>query len=217
LGFETTDIQNLKEQRKFQNINRDYGAAIRRLHDNGVMINGSFVFGMDNDEPDVFQRTVEWAVEQGIETATFHILTPYPGTALHTRMAEQGRMLHENWDLYDTRHCVYRPTRLTGEQLESGYWRAYRDFYRWGNIVRGAMAKEKWSGRLRHFAYATGWKKFEPLWDFVIRTKQATRMLPLLETILEEFGRHKAQGENCEEVSPEARMDSRELAAESNG
>jgi len=197
VGFETTSMANLKEQRKFQNLNRDYAAAVRRLHDNGVMINGSFVFGMDDDGPDVFERTVEWAVQHGIETATYHILTPYPGTALHARMVEQGRVLHQNWDLYDTRHCVYKPAKLSGAQLETGYWHAYREFYRWKNIMRGALAKEKWSGRLRHFAYATGWKKFEPLWDLIIRTKQATRMLPLLETILEEFGK-------CRGNSPDA-------------
>ena len=71
-------------------MKRDYAAAVRRLHDLGVMINGSFVFGMDGDDPSVFDRTVEWAVGQGIETATFHILTPYPGTALYKRIAKRG-------------------------------------------------------------------------------------------------------------------------------
>ena len=52
----------------------------RRLHDLGIMINGSFVFGMDDDDEDVFRRTVDWAIEHGITTATFHIQTPYPGT-----------------------------------------------------------------------------------------------------------------------------------------
>ena len=196
VGFETTNLANLREQRKFQNLNRDYGAAVRRLHDFGVMINGSFVFGMDEDTPEVFDRTVDWAVEQGIETATFHILTPYPGTALHERMYAAERMLHRNWDLYDTRHTVFKPAKMTGQELEAGYWRAYRDFYQWANIFRGAWAKSEWSGRLRHLAYATGWKKFEPLWDLIIRARQATRMLPLLELILEEFGRPaKSNGE----------------------
>jgi hypothetical protein len=56
----------------FETVN----AAIRRLHSLGIMVNGSFVFGMDSDDSGVFDRTVEWAIEQGIETATFHILTP---------------------------------------------------------------------------------------------------------------------------------------------
>jgi len=191
VGFETTNISNLRGQRKMQNVNHDYSAAVRRLHAEGVMVNGSFVFGMDADDQTVFERTTEWAIGESIETSTFHILTPYPGTALYTRMQQEGRMLHNNWDLYDTRHTVFRPGILTPEQLEEGYWKAYKDFYRWGSILRGAAGKDTWSGRLRHFGYAAGWKKFEPLWDFVIRMRQVTTMLPLLETILSEFGQRR--------------------------
>src|SRR3712207_4015800 len=82
VGFETLSPDNLRDHHKLQNLHRDYGAAIRRLHDNGVMVNGSFVFGMDGDDESVFDRTVERAIGQGIETATFHILTPYPGTEI---------------------------------------------------------------------------------------------------------------------------------------
>jgi radical SAM superfamily enzyme YgiQ (UPF0313 family) len=152
------------------------------------MVNASFVFGMDDDGPDVFDRTVEWAVEQGIETATFHIMTPYPGTALYARMAAQGRMLHQDWDRYDTRQVVFRPKRLTADELEAGYWRAYRDFYRWPAIWRGASTKDRVPDRLRHLAYSGGWKKFEPLWDLAIRSRQVLRGLPLLEATLASFG-----------------------------
>src|SRR5215472_7697842 len=99
VGFETLDPTNLREQRKYQNLHRSYADAIARLHDLGVMINGSFVFGMDQDDASVFDRTVEWAIEQGIETATFHILTPYPGTALYKRMEAQGRLITGDWNL----------------------------------------------------------------------------------------------------------------------
>ena len=133
VGFETLGAEGLRAQGKRQNLGRDYGAAVRRLHDLGVMVNASFVFGLDEDDPSVFDRTVEWAIEQGVETATFHVLTPYPGTALFRALEAQGRLLHRDWDLYDTRHAVFRPARLTPEQLEEGYWRAYRDFYRWGS------------------------------------------------------------------------------------
>jgi len=189
VGFETTNAVSLKEQRKFQNLRHDYGAAVRRLHGLGVMVNGSFVFGMDEDDETVFDQTVDWAVGQGIETATFHILTPYPRTALHDRMLAQKRILHSRWELYDTRHAVFQPAKLSPQALETGYWRAYQKFYRWGSILRGACSKQQWSARLRHFAYAAGWKKFECLWNLLIRTKQAASMLPVLEAILEEFGR----------------------------
>src|SRR5438105_396738 len=184
VGFETVNSDNLQDQRKYQNIGRDYSAAVRRLRDLGVMVNGSFVFGMDHDGPDVFERTVDWAIEQGIETATVHILTPYPDTALYQRMQAENRMLHSDWDLYDTRHVVFKPARLTGAELVTGYWQAYRDFYRWGSILRGAATKEDLKGRMRHIAYAGGWKKFEPLWDLVIRSRQTLHALPLLEAVL---------------------------------
>ena len=193
VGFETVNAANLTDQRKYQNIGRDYDAAIRRLHDLGVMVNGSFVFGMNHDGPDVFDRTVEWAISNGIETATFHILTPYPDTALYARMEAEGRLLHRDWDLYDTRHVVFRPTSLQPVELERGYWRAYREFYRWGSIWKGASTKAAPRDRLRHVAYSAGWKKFEPFWDAAIRAGRVLHALPLLEQILEGFGRHPAQ------------------------
>ncbi len=190
VGFETLNSDNLRAQRKYQNLNRDYEAAVRRLHDQGVMVNASFVFGMDEDDETVFDRTVDWAIGQGIETATFHILTPYPGTALHARLAAQGRLLHNRWDLYDTRHTVFQPARLSPQALEAGYRQAYRNFYRWGNIWHGALTKATWNGRLRHLAYAGGWKKLEPCWDRVIRARKVGRFLPVLESVLSGFGRH---------------------------
>jgi len=191
VGFETVNAANLTEQRKLQNVGRDYDAAIRRLHDLGVMVNASFVFGMDQDGPDVFGRTVDWAIRQSVETATFHILTPYPDTALHARMATEGRILHCDWDLYDTRHVVFQPAQLTPAALEAGYWRAYKDFYRWSSIWRAASGKEDVLRRARHIAYSAGWKKFEPFWDIAIRTGQVLHALPLLELVLDGIDRRQ--------------------------
>jgi radical SAM superfamily enzyme YgiQ (UPF0313 family) len=200
IGFETLDPENLRQQRKGQNVDRDYAAAIRRLHEHGVMVNASFVFGMDEDDETVFERTAAWAVEQGIETATFHILTPYPGTALFERMQAQGRITSHNWDLYDTRHVVFQPRSMSPEVLEAGYWQAYRYFYRWSAIFEGAWTKPDLHGRLRHLAYAGGWKKFEPLWDLVIRLKRVSNFLPLLERLLEGKGEPKSEAAGPEDV-----------------
>lgn len=189
VGFETTNGENLADHRKLHNIGRSYDRAIARLHGLGVMVNASFVFGMDRDGSDVFDRTVDWAIERGVETATFHVLTPYPGTGLHRRMAEQGRILHEDWDRYDTRHVVFRPAGMTADELESGYWHAYERFYRWRSIFAAAQTKDGFADTARHLAYAAGWKKFEPLWDLVIRAKRVPTMLPALERVLTGFGR----------------------------
>jgi radical SAM superfamily enzyme YgiQ (UPF0313 family) len=184
VGFETLTPGNLRRGRKYQNLGRDYSAVTQRLHDLGVMINGSFVFGMDDDGADVFARTVAWAIEHGLTTATFHVQTPYPGTRLYARMEAEGRIVTRNWDRYDTRHVVFRPARLTPSALEEGYWRAYDEFYRWSAIARASFTHGTLKHRLKHFAYATGWKKFEPLWDLVIRARQLRAMTPLLEAVL---------------------------------
>ena len=200
VGFETLDPANLAAQHKYHNLRLNYDAAIRRLHDLGIMINASFVFGMDEDDETVFDRTVAWAIQRGIQTATFHILTPYPGTQLHARMAAEGRLTSSNWDRYDTRHAVFRPARMSAETLEAGYWRAYRDFYRWGSILQSASVQPGWEERLKHFAYVSGWKKFEPLWDWVIRARQVSAFLPLLEKILCGSGHPERTGIRVEGV-----------------
>ncbi len=187
IGFETLNAAALAGQHKRQNLSLDYASAIRRMHGMGIMINASFVFGMDEDDESVFQRTVDWAVAQGIETATFHILTPYPGTALHRRMQAQGRILTGDWDRYDTRHVVFQPARMIPQALEAGYWAAYRSFYGWKSIFQAAWTKPDLGGKLRHLAYSGGWKKAEPLWDWVIRHGQLPRFLPLLEAVLGGF------------------------------
>jgi len=185
VGFETLSERNLRGHHKSHNLNRDYGLAIQHLHELGVMVNASFVFGMDDDDETVFERTVEWAISHGVETATFHILTPYPGTALHKRMEREGRIATSDWDLYDTRHAVFVPAGMSGNTLEAGYRRAYEEFYTWGAIVRGASTKTSLVQGFRHLAYAGGWKKFEPLWDWVIRARRVRQLLPLLEGVLD--------------------------------
>jgi len=189
VGFETLTPGNLGHSNKRQNLGRDYRAVTERLHDLGIMINGSFVFGMDDDDEDVFRRTVDWAIEAGITTATFHIQTPYPGTRLYAQMEQQGRMMTRNWDLYDTRHVVYRPARIAPERLEAGYLWAYREFYRWSSIASAALTHESWKHRAKHFAYAAGWKKFENAWNFVIRLRQLRCMTPMLEAVLSKVTR----------------------------
>lgn len=184
VGFETLAPENLRRSNKRQNLGRDYKAVADRLHSLGIMINGSFVFGMDDDDDDVFRRTVDWAIHHGVTTATFHIQTPYPGTRLHARMMQEGRIVTHDWNLYDTRHVVYRPAKLKPEALKSGYDWAYREFYRWSSIARASLHHGTLKHQAKHFFYAAGWKKFEPLWDMIIRARQLTRVTPLLEAVL---------------------------------
>jgi radical SAM superfamily enzyme YgiQ (UPF0313 family) len=87
----------------------------------------------------VFDRTVEFAVENKTLTATFHVLTPLPGTAAFDRLEAEGRLLHRDWAYYDTDHAVFRPRRMTPEQLEAGHKRAYDEFLTYGSIFRRSL------------------------------------------------------------------------------
>jgi radical SAM superfamily enzyme YgiQ (UPF0313 family) len=196
IGFETLNNNNLSQSNKKQNIGKDYNEAIRRLHSLGVMINGSFVFGLDDDDRSVFDQTVEWAVKNALTTCTFHILTPYPGTRLFKKMEEEGRILHRNWDLYDTRHVVYKTAGLSAKDLQKGYDKAYKSFYSWSNILRASRQHDNLKHMIKHFTYAGGWKKFEPLWNFLIKTGSLNQMLPLLEAVLSKIKGQKKNNQN---------------------
>ena len=184
VGFENVRPAALAKYNKQHNVFCDYDDAVAILHGMGVMINGSFVFGMDDDRPDVFSRTVEWAIQHSLETATFHILTPYPGTALFDRMLDERRLRHTRWDLYDTRHAVYNPSHMSSQELEGGYRSAYREFYQWGSIFRSAAGQESWRQFFRHMMYCGAWKKCEPAWNFIIKCRQIGSMRPLMEAVL---------------------------------
>jgi radical SAM superfamily enzyme YgiQ (UPF0313 family) len=184
VGFETLGAGALREARKLLNLGQDYDRAVRRLDDLGVLINGSFVFGLDGDGPDVFDRTLDFARTRGLTTATFHIATPYPGTAFYERMLREGRILHHDFDLYDTRHVVFSPRGMTPQRLVDGYHRAYREFYSLPSIFEAALAHSSLSRSLKHFVYAAGWKRFEAVWDVAIRSQSMQRARPLLEAVL---------------------------------
>ena len=181
IGFESLGRDNLHETNKAGNLKYSYDEAIRRLDELGIMINGSFIFGMENDTPEVFPSTVEWAVKKGIATATFHIMTPYPDTRLYRRMSDEGRILTRDWDQYDTRHLVFRHHHMSKEEIENGYAWAYREFYTWRNITGAAGHHFRKTMALKHFAYASSWKKFEGIWNFVIKH----RLLPSARSVLE--------------------------------
>lgn len=99
-------------------------------------------------------------------------------------MAAQDRIVTRNWDLYDTRNVVYRPSGLSAEQLKRGYDWSYEAFYRWSSILEAASAHSSVKHRMKHFFYSAGWKKFERAWDAVIRIKQLAQIRPLLEAVL---------------------------------
>lgn len=171
IGFESINNYNLIQANKKSNIGKNYAEAIKKLDELGIMINGSFIFGLDNDDLDVFDRTTEWAINSGITTATNHILTPYPGTSIYDSLDKSNRIITKNWKMYDTRHLVFTHPNITKDEMEAGYNKAYKDFYKWGNIIKASREHEELKMKLKHLTYAGSWKKFEPVWNFLIKNE----------------------------------------------
>jgi radical SAM superfamily enzyme YgiQ (UPF0313 family) len=136
IGFETLSPESLAEARKNFNMRRDYRQVIRRLHDRGIAIQGTFVFGFDHDTPDVFAATVDFVNETHIDLPRYAILTPFPNTPLFHRLKQEGRILTEDWSLYDGQHIVYRPSRMSLEALQQGTEWAWKQTYSYRSIAR---------------------------------------------------------------------------------
>ncbi|MDP7113168.1 MAG: radical SAM protein [Myxococcota bacterium] len=136
IGLETLEAANLDEAGKRCPRPAEYARGVEVFHRHRIQVNGSFVFGFDHDGPEVFEQTVAWIERTRLACATFHLLTPYPGTPLFRRMEAEGRLLHRDWERYDTAHAVFRPRRMTPAQLEAGYRRAYRRLFSHRSILR---------------------------------------------------------------------------------
>lgn len=167
VGLETLTAANLRDAGKRTPGPEDYGRRVGLFHRYGIQVNGSFVFGFDHDGPDVFDRTVEWIEEVRLECATFHILTPYPGTPLFARLEAEGRVLHRDWELYDTAHVVFRPKGMTPDELQAGYEGCYRRLFAHGSIWR--RRPEAASEVLPYLAMSYLYKHTNRLWPLVIR------------------------------------------------
>ncbi len=136
IGFESINPKSIGDVHKLQNNTDKYEEAIRAIHKRGIMINASFVFGLDGDTKETFKNTLDWIVKNRLETVTSHILTPYPGTELYNRLKNQGRIITDDLSLYNTSHVVFKPVGMTAEELYSGYIDIYKKIYSFKNIFR---------------------------------------------------------------------------------
>jgi radical SAM superfamily enzyme YgiQ (UPF0313 family) len=144
IGFETLCEECLASVGKKFNRPQDYLEVVKKIHDHGIGIDGSFVFGFDEDTEACFDRTLDFVMKAKLEIAYFSILTPYPGTRLHARLAAQNRLLTEDWDYYDANHVVFRPQRLTPEKLLEGYNSVMKELYSASSIFRRLWGTTAW-------------------------------------------------------------------------
>src|SRR5262249_34858577 len=140
MGLESISQESLKSVQK-QNTAKMYEDLIRRVHDHGIDIHAGFVRGLDHEDVSSFERTAEWVNRMGLCGAIFRILTPYPGTRLFEQLKAEGRLLTTNWTYYSGEHVVYRPAKMSVEELYWGQKWLKRQFYAYRSIGERALRR----------------------------------------------------------------------------
>ncbi len=136
VGVETVSEASMRGMKKCFRDRRDVADAIARIQGAGIRFHASVVFGFETDEPEVFDETFDFLMTCRVHSATFNILTPYPGTAVYDRLKRQGRLFTEDWSYYDHTTVVFRPARMTPRQLAEGQRRIRLRFYRLRSILK---------------------------------------------------------------------------------
>ncbi|MCX6953584.1 MAG: radical SAM protein [Verrucomicrobia bacterium] len=167
IGFESLSDANLADARKRTPRTADYARRVALLHDHGIQVNGSFVLGFDEDRRDSFATLAQWIEANRLECATFHVLTPYPGTPLFHQMEREGRLLHRDWSRYDTAHVVFQPKHMSPDELAHGYGWLYQRLFSHTSIWHRRPQDVR--AVLPYLAMSYLYKRSNRLWHFLIR------------------------------------------------
>lgn len=172
IGFESVSTSNLNQMHKAVNTKHDYAQVVETIQSHGILVQPSFILGYDSDTPATFEELIEFIRRYHLFAPVINILTPFPGTELMRRLEAEGRILHKDWTKYDTRHVVFKPAKMTPEQLLDGYRRVVQEVYSFDSILE----------RLRHYWQIDFWKqpnRMDPV-KFKYRLLFAARLCTLL-------------------------------------
>lgn len=136
VGFESLSGKSLRSSGKGFNDSQRFKEFVDKFHEYRVTLMGCFVFGLDDDPPDIFEKTARFVVEAKIDLPRFAVLTPFPGTRLFARLKAEGRILTQDWSLYDGQHVVFQPANMSVQQLYDGTRMAWRHAYSYPSMLR---------------------------------------------------------------------------------
>jgi radical SAM superfamily enzyme YgiQ (UPF0313 family) len=143
IGFESFSTKNLQTMGKGFNQPSRYAEAVKRIHDQGIGIMGTFIVGLDDDDPGVFQKIIDFCIEERLDWALTFIMAPYPGTDSFLRLEKEGRIFCRDWEKYDSLNVVYRPALMSVEELENGMRRIWKEVFSLSSIYKRIL-KRPW-------------------------------------------------------------------------
>jgi radical SAM superfamily enzyme YgiQ (UPF0313 family) len=135
IGIESTNAANLAAMGKAFNDSAHYRERLSKIRRPGIGVIAGIIVGMDKDDVNVFERTLNFLDTVGVDSLQLNILTPLPGTPLHEEMENTGRVTDRDWSHYDFRHVVFRPAGMTANELQDGADWLYAQFYRLDRIL----------------------------------------------------------------------------------
>jgi radical SAM superfamily enzyme YgiQ (UPF0313 family) len=141
VGFESFSMKNLQMMGKGFNQPPRYAEAIERIHDHGIGIMGTFIVGLDDDDPGVFQRIIDFAIQNKLDWALTFIMAPYPGTESFLRLEKEGRIFCRDWEKYDSLNVVYQPLLMSVDELEKGMRKIWKDVFSLPSIYKRVLRR----------------------------------------------------------------------------
>jgi radical SAM superfamily enzyme YgiQ (UPF0313 family) len=146
IGFESVQKGMQQRLKKTRNLKIDFSEAMRRFHGEGIGVMGAFIFGFDNEDKDVFDRTFEFMMKSRLDGIEIRILTPFPGTRLYKRLLDEGRLFATDWWLrgYPPDTLLFQPKGMSAEELVEGFNRLNRQIYTYGSIARRFFGMNPW-------------------------------------------------------------------------
>ena len=162
LGLESISQQSMSAVNKGFNHVDEYSRIIERIHSHGIAVQAGIVFGFDQDTPQIFDETIDFLEQAGVQNATFNILTPYPGTPLYRKLEAEGRILTRDWRKYNSRQdVVFQPAQMSTAELLAGFRQANERFYSPASIARRLSRSrvQLWWSLPLNLAYAYRWRR----------------------------------------------------------
>jgi radical SAM superfamily enzyme YgiQ (UPF0313 family) len=161
IGFESLSQESIQAMGKSVNRVAEYKEAIKKIHDHGIGIQGSFIFGTHEDDASVFSDVLRFIERTRLEAVIFSILTPFPGTRIYQTMMKENRILDTAWENYDMNHVVFKPKKMTPKQLQEGFNWSYKRLYGYRSILKRLFPFRR-SGlffSIQNYGFKKAWEK----------------------------------------------------------
>ncbi len=135
-GIESVNEESISWVDKEFNRPVDYRHALDTIRAHGIEVSTEMIIGLDGDDASVFERTYDFIMDNHITIPRVHILTPVPGTPLYDDLERQGRITHQDFGRYSGGQVVYKPRKISPEDLQKNYWKLYEQLFTPSSILK---------------------------------------------------------------------------------